>query len=251
MLSLCDSVSFAHSSAPPPSLVLTLPPRSVWPTLYVFLTLGLIDKLKCTYRHRHRSRHTYWLKCWNVFEVELLLMCSFPHQSILFCTDCHSQWQLPSSVLPICVCVSACVQSSTVVQCGNLPVATWQQTLTVLLTDKLLKCFCRLSDRGSICSICSGLTEEIVWRHTDLSYKGEITSVQNWLVWRLTDSLIRDCRFVGFALMWQWKWFGGSDSEAHCLFQTEKENKNNLNDKWHGSTLDILQSKKQNTQTGG
>ena len=152
---------------------------------------------------------------------------------------------------PICVCVSVCVQSSTVVQCGNLPVATWQQTLTVLITDKLLKCFCRLSDRGSICSICSGLKVEIMWRHTDLSYKGKITSLQNWLVWRLTDSLIRDGRFVGFALTWQWKWFGGSDSEAHCLFQTERENKNNLDDKWHGSTLDIFQSKKQNTQTEG
>ena len=41
----------------------------------------------------------------------------------------------------------------------------------------------------------------------------------------------------------------GSGLGAHCLFQTEKENNNNLDDKWHRCALDILQSKKQNAQT--
>lgn len=75
-------------------------------------------------------------KCWNVFGVDLLLMCFFPPlNNLLYWLSFTMTAVLLCFIVRVCVC--PCVQSLMVSQCGNLPVATPRQTLTVLLTEEL------------------------------------------------------------------------------------------------------------------
>lgn len=60
-----------------------------------FLALRWKERIEM---HFDIPTHTSTVKCCYVFGAELLLMCAPPHWSILLCTECHSQWQLSSSV---------------------------------------------------------------------------------------------------------------------------------------------------------